>query len=135
MCFSEDIKIYVYSKIWFSWLSVCVHRTSCRAARWQIDRHRTGRVRKNHYILSKKTQLLLNTLYEVLFWHNSKFSFFPCRPQNACYWSPPWLPAHVLACNYIFVSNCLNVVFFALAHKTAWYFFHHKYILIMNKWR
>ena len=51
--FFEDIKIY--SKLCFPMLSVCVHRTSCRAARWQVDRHRTGRVKKKSQILRKNT--------------------------------------------------------------------------------
>ena len=56
--FFEDIKIY--SKLWFSLLSVCVHRNSCRPPDGRLIA--TDRVKKNHNIL-RKTQFLLNTLY------------------------------------------------------------------------
>ena len=52
LCFFEDIK--TCSKLWFPLLSVCVHRTSCRADRWQVDRHTTGRVEKKSQHFEKK---------------------------------------------------------------------------------
>ena len=74
MCFFEDIRIYSkHANHWFSLLSVCVHQTSCRADRWQVDRHRTGRVKKNHNILRKNT---IFTEHPVAWGFNYPLLFF-----------------------------------------------------------